>query len=55
MYNDSKRDWVGSLVVAALGAGVITSFAVSQGQNPLEGLGITAIAAVAAVIIDYLL
>ncbi len=55
MYNNSQRDWLGSFVVAALGAGVITSFAVSQGQNPLEGLGITAIAAVAAVTIDYLL
>ncbi|NJM97398.1 MAG: hypothetical protein HC800_09690 [Phormidesmis sp. RL_2_1] len=55
MYNNSKRDWLGSFVVAALGAGVITSFAVSQGQSPLEGLGITAIAALAAVAIDCLL
>ncbi|MGB3298349.1 MAG: hypothetical protein WBA76_08770 [Phormidesmis sp.] len=55
MYNNSSRDWVGSLIIAGLGAGVITSFAVSQGQSPLEGLGITAIAAVAAVIIDTLL
>ncbi|KPQ37303.1 MAG: hypothetical protein HLUCCA11_02385 [Phormidesmis priestleyi Ana] len=55
MYDNSNRDWVGSLLIAAIGAGVITSFAVSQGQNPLEGLGITAIAAVAAVTIDCLL
>jgi hypothetical protein len=55
MYNDSPKDWLGSLVVAGLGAGVITSFSVSQGQNPLVGLGITAIAAIAAVTIDTLL
>ncbi len=55
MYNNSNRDWLGSLVIAAIGAGVVTSFAVSQGQSPLEGLGITAIAAVAAVVIDCLL
>ncbi len=56
MYNnDSPRDWLGSLVVAGLGAGIVTSFAVGQGQNPFVGLGITAIAAIAAVTIDCLL
>lgn len=55
MYNNTRKDWLGSLVVAALGAGVVTSFAVGQGQNPLVGLGITAIAAVAAVTLDSLL
>ena len=40
--------------MAALGAGVITSFAVSQGQNPFVGLGITVFAAIAAVLIDHL-
>ncbi|MGB7085986.1 MAG: hypothetical protein WBD47_10560 [Phormidesmis sp.] len=55
MHNNFQKDWLGSLVVAALGAGVITSFAVCQGQNPLVGLGITAIAAIAAVTIDSLL
>jgi len=55
MYNDPQKDWIGSLVIAGLGASVITSFSVGQGQNPLIGLGITAIAAVAAVTIDTLL
>ncbi|MFK8186424.1 MAG: hypothetical protein AB8B99_23860 [Phormidesmis sp.] len=55
MYDDSKKDWIGSLVIAGVGAGVITSFAVAQGQDPLLGLGITAIASVAAVIMDSLL
>jgi len=51
----SGKDWVSSLLIAALGAGVITSFAVGLGQSPLDGIGITAIAATIAVIIDALL
>lgn len=54
MHNVQK-DWISSIAIAALGAGVITSFAVSQGQNPFVGLGITAFAAVSAVIIDHFL
>jgi len=50
-----RKDWTASFVIAALGAGVITSFAVNQGQNPLTGLGITAISALFAVTIDSLL
>ena len=50
-----QKDWIGSVAIAALGAGIITSFAVSQGQNPLVGLGITAFAAVSAVAIDHFL
>ncbi|MEB3252147.1 MAG: hypothetical protein VKO01_08425 [Cyanobacteriota bacterium] len=48
-----QKDWISALGIAALGAGVITSFAVSQGQNPLVGLAITAFAAVSAVVIDH--
>lgn len=55
MYNSPQKDWLGSLIIAGLGASVITSFSVGQGQNPLVGLGITAIAALAAVTIDTLL
>lgn len=54
MYNNSK-DWLNSLVVAGLGAGVMTSFAVGQGQNPIVALGITAIAAVSAIALDGIL
>ncbi|MBE9140760.1 hypothetical protein IQ254_26765 [Nodosilinea sp. LEGE 07088] len=54
MHNVQK-DWLGSVVMAALGAGIITSFAVSQGQSPLVGLAITAFAAVSAVAIDHFL
>ncbi len=52
MYDNRKGDWVGSMVTAGLGAGIITSFAVSQGQSPWLGLGITVFAAIAAVLID---
>jgi len=37
------------LAVACLGAGVITSFAVAQGQNPITALSITLFSAAAAV------
>jgi hypothetical protein len=36
--------------VAALGAGVVTSIAVAQGQNPLTALSITLFSAMAAVL-----
>ena len=53
MYN-AQKDWLGAFAMAAVGAGVITSFAVSQGQNPFVGLGITAFASIAAVLFDHL-
>jgi hypothetical protein len=42
------------LVTAGLGAGVATSLAVVQGQNPLVALGITLFAAVMALVVDEL-
>ena len=51
MYNkNTNKDLISAGLMAALGAGVVTSFAVSQGQHPLVALGITAIAALFAVI-----
>lgn len=35
---------------AALGAGVVTSFAMFQGQDPIIGIAITAISAIFAVV-----
>ena len=55
MFDHPKKDWIGSLVVAGLGAGIITSFAVAQGQDPFVGLGITAIASVVAVLMESFL
>ena len=43
------------LAVACLGAGVITSFAVAQGQNPFTALGITLFSAIAAVMVGQVL
>jgi hypothetical protein len=56
MYDkDSKKDWLGGAVTATLGAGVVTSFAISRGQHPLLALGITAIAVTATLVIDHYL
>ena len=37
--------------MACLGAGVVTSLAVAQGQDPFTALGITVFSAVAAVVV----
>lgn len=49
MYKNQQKDLLGSFVIAAMGAGVITTFAVSQGQSPWLAMGITLFAAGAAV------
>lgn len=50
MYNkDTDRDLLNAGLTAALGAGIVTSFAVSQGQHPLVALAITAIASAFAI------
>jgi hypothetical protein len=48
------RDLLNQLAVACIGAGVVTSLAVAQGQNPLTALGITLFSAVAAVMAGHL-
>ncbi|MGF1537828.1 MAG: hypothetical protein ACFB4J_15300 [Elainellaceae cyanobacterium] len=56
MYNkDTQKDWWTAAITAGLGAGVVTTLAVSQGQNPAVALGITAIATAAALAIDHYL
>ncbi len=51
MYHKNKdKDLVGAGLTTGLGAGVVTSFAISQGQNPLIALGITVFAALFAVV-----
>jgi hypothetical protein len=55
MYKKQEKDWLGSLVIAGLGAGVITSFAVSQGQSPLVAIAVTLLAAAIAVVVDQLI
>lgn len=53
MYNKTRKDWVSAVITAALGAGAVTTFAISQGQHPLMALGITAFAVSAALLIDH--
>ena len=55
MYNNnnSDKDWLGAAVTAALGAGIVTSFAVSQGQNPFVALAITGFSALIALLCGY--
>ena len=55
MYKNSQGDLLTAAVTAGLGAGVVTSFAVSQGQNPLVALGITGFSVVAALLCDSLM
>jgi len=53
MYNKgSGKDWVGAAVTAGLGAGIVTSFAISQGQDPILAIAITIFAAGFAVLFD---
>lgn len=55
MYEKQKKDWVTAAVTAAIGAGVVTSFAISQGQHPLMAFGITGFAVAATLLIDHYL
>ena len=51
MYEpNSKNDLLSAGLIAAVGAGIVTSFAVSQGQHPLVALLITGMAALFAVL-----
>lgn len=52
---DSRSDVLAQLAVACIGAAVVTSVAVAQGQNPLTALGITLFSAVAAVMVGQVL
>ena len=52
---ESRPSALTQLTVACLGAGVITTYAVAQGQNPLTALGITLFSAVAAVAVGQVL
>ncbi len=56
MYNNrSNQSLLEAAITAALGAGIVTSFAIGQGQNPLIAFGITGFAVVAALVCDRLL
>ena len=50
-----RSEFSSQLAVASLGAGVVTSLAVAQGQDPFTALGITLFSAVAAVLVGQIL
>jgi hypothetical protein len=53
MYKSkSGRSLIDVALPAALGAGVVTCFAISQGQHPAMAFAITAIATIFAVMCD---
>ncbi|MDX2255781.1 MAG: hypothetical protein NW214_09715 [Pseudanabaenaceae cyanobacterium bins.39] len=52
MYNNSTKDPVVAAVTAGLGAGVVACFSVSQGQNIMVALMVTAFATIAALLVD---
>jgi small neutral amino acid transporter SnatA (MarC family) len=53
MYrNKSDRSILDVALPTALGAGVVTSFAIAQGQHPAIAVGITAIVTVFAVVCE---
>ena len=54
MYNKSVKDPLVSAVTAGLGAGVVTCFSVSQGQNIFVAIGVTAFATIVALMVDRL-
>ena len=51
----SRSELFTQLAVACMGAGIVTSVAVAQGQNPITALGITLFSAVAAVMVGQVL
>jgi hypothetical protein len=53
MYdNKAKSSLLDAAIPAAIGAGVVTSFALAQGQHPAIAIGITIIATLFAVICE---
>jgi hypothetical protein len=53
MYdNKTKSSLLDAAIPAAIGAGVVTSFALAQGQHPAIAIGITIIATLFAVICE---
>lgn len=49
-----QKDLLSAALVSAIGAGIVTSFAVGQGQNPLVALAITGFASLCGVIFHQL-
>jgi len=55
MYKSNQvKDYLSAALTAGIGAGIVTTFAVAQGQHPIIALGITAIATLATIICHQL-
>jgi len=54
MYRNSTKDPVVAVVTAAMGAGTVACFSVSQGQNLFVGIAITAFSTLVALLVDQL-
>jgi hypothetical protein len=53
MYdNKAKSSFLDAIIPAAIGAGVVTSFALAQGQHPAIAIGVTIVATLFAVICE---
>ncbi len=52
---NNRPEVMTQLAMACLGAGVVTTVAVAQGQNPLTALGITLFSAIAAVMVGQVI
>ena len=50
MFDRPDKDLLGAGVISAVGAGIVTTFAVNQGQHPLVALAITAIASICGMV-----
>jgi hypothetical protein len=50
-----RSELTSQLAVACLGAGIVTTLAVAQGQDPFTAMGITLFSAVAAVVVGQVL
>jgi putative flippase GtrA len=55
MYDKkSEQNLLESVITAGLGSGVVTFFAITQGQNTLVAIAITIFAILVALIVNYL-
>ncbi|MEI6427592.1 MAG: hypothetical protein WCO45_04260 [Pseudanabaena sp. ELA607] len=54
MLKPSGKDPLVPIITAAVGAGAVACFFVSQGQDLITGLGVTLISTVAALVVDQI-
>jgi uncharacterized membrane protein YjjB (DUF3815 family) len=50
MFDRPDKDLLSAGLISAVGAGIVTTFAVNQGQHPLVAFAITAIASICGMV-----